>query len=497
MSAARPHPQKDSAMTRTLLTLAGTTALLSLLHATNARADTGARILVQGFDPTRPDVELVHEVYRDPRIVSGQVQGAWTQASPQICAALVSRMSAPGAAAGQTLRDIACALDPGIATKVVPRGPDGFDVELVTGGSVTATSTTPTPLGEYADPRLTLDVRAHLTMGIGVQQDRNRILRVTSTQFRLQDARLRPENWSAAIAEFIAADLIPYFGGPNYKRLAEQAVNDVKLGVMQQMDDGLQPLNVALAERLPSDFLRIAMSGADDMIALAVIPRPLKPPGNGTMRGAIAWNPAEFNPASGCQSFSVSARVQTGPTPLWSNEGPPMLETGAFTAKPDGADRCTFVVTGLAADWPNHIAARIIDGSGGRGGSVLYSVNYALEGAGWDGRVLVPRPEAEGRDFVVARTVGGAWVENVAKALERDPVRENPRINPADIVQGAPRRADRVVLNPQPLPPAPPDPTQRATSRPGTAIIGAGGRTAATTSKVVRERAQEEVPDPR
>ena len=132
---------------------------LVLAMQSAAMAAVDARVLVQVWDPTTPEKQGL-QVRNEPNLVSDQIQKAWTQARPKICAALLGEISKPGFAAGLSLRDIKCLLDQRADFTVANSGPSALAVSLAVGGAVEATSTSPDPLGSWADPRFSLAVRA-------------------------------------------------------------------------------------------------------------------------------------------------------------------------------------------------------------------------------------------------------------------------------------------------------------------------------------------------
>jgi hypothetical protein len=100
--------------------------------------------------PLTPKQQSVQVLLNEPSLVTDQIQKAWAQARPQICAALIQEMGKGKFAAGQTLRDIKCFLDERTDFTVANSGPGALAVSLAVGGAIEATSTTPTPLDSYA-----------------------------------------------------------------------------------------------------------------------------------------------------------------------------------------------------------------------------------------------------------------------------------------------------------------------------------------------------------
>ena len=144
-------------------------SLALLTCAIDAHAATGARVLLQVWSPLTPDQQNVVALVDQPSMVSDSLQDAWMRARPRICEQLKLKMGAGGAAAGQTLYDITCLLDEHAALEVAPAGQNALHASFAFGGAVEATSTTPTALDSYADPRFSLSLTAKLDLTLAVQ----------------------------------------------------------------------------------------------------------------------------------------------------------------------------------------------------------------------------------------------------------------------------------------------------------------------------------------
>jgi hypothetical protein len=401
-----------------------------------ALADVGARVLVQVWSPLSPKQQTVQVLVDDKSLVSDQVQKAWTQARPQICAALLGVMGKGGFAGGQTLYDLKCLLDERTSFTVANSGPGALAVTLAVGGAVEATSTTPTALGSYADPRFSLALRAHLNLAVSVQPDPAQTLRVDSAAFTLSDAAIDSHNFSGDVLKFVADDLLPFFGGPQFRKLAEGAINSVEIDTKGRFNTALAPINAKL--RGPSDFVRVAVWGRPNAIIVAFGPKPLTPPSDGTMFGALRWDASHPVAPGACDSFSVAATVQTGPAPLRDPNGyfepaeAPMRQVGAYQPmRALAANECRYKLSGLAGGWPNEVVARSSIGATKVSGNSLYRVKFSVVGDGWDGHTVVPQPSAERNYVVRGAATGEASLDAgaAAKAGMRSPA--DPVVNPA------------------------------------------------------------------
>ncbi len=468
-----------------------------------AQAATGARAVLQAWNPVEPDQANVIPLFDEPSLVSDSLQDAWSRARPRICEQLRLKMGVGGAAHGQTLSDITCVLDEAVVLDVSSAGQNALHATFTVSGYVEATSTTPdvafgVGLGEYADPRFSVALTAKLDLALAVQPNRDKTLRVSKAQFTLNDATLDSHNFSGDMLKFVAGELVPFFGGPDYKSMAENAVNAVSVDFARDFDAGLAPVNAQL--KGPSDAVRVGLSGSGHYISVAFAPREIPPLLNGSMTGLLRWDPAQFSPRSGCQSFDIRATVQTGPVPMYTaNAAAPTRQVGTFQASPVDASSCAFTLSGLAAGWPNVLTARVIDGNKVKNaGNSLYRVTIKLASDGWNGRVIVPQPLADARNYRVSLAMEATANEAYGVAAGKKGFRTNPVINPGEpyMQVGQTNRAvfparatttqavDAVSLNPQPLPPGPPDPDRAtqpaapvANDGSDAAIIIVGGKT--------------------
>lgn len=256
----------------------------------SAFAAVGARVLVQEWNPTQPDRHGARVLADDPDIVSRSIAQAWANARTLICAQLKARLGAPRLVRGQTLYDIDCRLDPNAAFTVESAGANALHLTFaIRGNSIAATSTVPDPLGRDFDPRFSLTLDATLRIALTVQADPNNTLRATQAQFTLGNAKIDSHNASGDVLKFVADDLIPFFGGPNFKTLAENAVNSVSFNLAAQFNSALAPVNAKL--RGPSDYVRVGVWGRPNRITVAFGPRELTPPADGSISGVVRWDP--------------------------------------------------------------------------------------------------------------------------------------------------------------------------------------------------------------
>lgn len=449
------------------------TALL-LLASGQAAADTGARVLLQAWNPAQPDTPNVQTLVDQPRLVSDTLRDAWTRARPAMCDQLRATLGKRGLVGGQSLYDITCLLDETPQFEVSAAQQNALTASIRAGIYLEATSTVPDPFGSEFDPRISVASTARLDLTLQVQADRAHTLRVSQARFSVSGTTLDSHNAAADIAAFVASDLSGFFLGVDFKRLAEDTINAQSIDLARNFDDALAPVNAVLSG--PSDYVRVGVSGSGNYVTVAFAPREFPPVTTGSMRGVVRWDPTQFTPSNGCQSFDIQATVQTGPVPLLTpNAEAPMRRVGQFHAVPAGDAACQFTLDGLAVGWPNLLSPRISGAAAAGSRSALYHVDYGLSGVNWGGRIVVPQPVADNQDYVVARSIS-ATATDARGATSRKALRDrlaDPVVNPADIyargdagarsnavlqaaaTDSARDKVSAVSLNPQPLPPGP------------------------------------------
>ena len=469
------------------------TSLALLASALHAHAATGARVFLQAWNPLTIDQTPPITLLDHPSLVSDSLQDAWAQVRPKICERLRLEMGVGGAARGETLHDITCLLDEQVVLNVTPAGLNALRASFAVSGYVEASSTTPdVALGigvdRALDPRFSVALTAKLDLTLAVQPNRDQTLRVLKAQFTLNNATLDSQNITGDLVEFILEDLVPFFGGPDYKNLAERAINAISINLANDINAALAPLNAQLIG--PSEAVRVGASGKADYVSVAFAPREITPPSNGRMSGVLRWDSAQFTPRNGCQSFIITATVQTGPVPMFvPAPKAPTRQVGTFQANPINASSCAYTLSGIADGWPNALSARVLDPPVKRSsGNASHNEVYALSSDSAQGAVVVPQPSIDGRDYTVQVFSVKLPPEvspstpyskkdyrnpeiNRAEFETNRSYRTQPKmnstqieahqVNPTGIIAsrpgvsiGASRQSETVSLNPQPLPPA-------------------------------------------
>lgn len=407
------------------------TGLALALCAGPVRADVGLLAVAQHWDPHRPDQTDKVTLVDDPSAISDGLQRVWAQVSPLMCETLKAQMGLGGAAHGQTLRNITCLLDDRVTFTLTQVNATTLRATALASGYVEATTTTPdialgVGLDKATDPRFSLALTAKFDLTFAVQPNREQTLRVSKAMFTLNNATLDSHGVTGDILKFLATDLSPFFGGPDYKQLAENAINAVSADVANQFNAGLAGINGQLAG--PSDLVRSELLVRSNQLRIAFAPPLAVPRTDGRMSGLLRWDPAEFTPRKGCNSFTVAASVQVGPAPVFTGGGAPMQALGSFQASPNDASSCIFTLNGIASDWPNRLGSQVLDPPVVNA-TTNYRTVFSLAPDGWPGASITPQPLADARNYkVLTYTLKTPPMVDARDMATRD-YRINPEIN--------------------------------------------------------------------
>ncbi|MEO8366345.1 MAG: hypothetical protein ABI538_09090 [Pseudoxanthomonas sp.] len=438
--------------------------VLSALAASPvAAADFGARAVLQGWDPRTPDQSPSTVLADRPDGIGDALRQMWPDVQAKICATLVAKLGVGGLAGGETLHDIQCRLDDAPPFDVIGAGRDGLRVTAPVGAYLEASSTTPdlvlgVGLGRDADPRFSIAVTAHLDIALALQSA-GPLLRATRATAKFDAARIDSHNLTGDVLAFVVGTWAPFFGSPDFKALAEQAIDGVSADIIGRVDGALAPLNAAIVP--PPGNVRLGARVRNRYLEIAFGPPPRLPPTQGTVSGTLRWDPATFTPRKGCASFALRASVQTGPVPMFAPDPtPPSRTVGVLQLADTGPGSCAYVLQGVADGWPNAIASQVLDPPVVRAGtSGDTHVIYALAADGWSGANATPVPAITGRDYRVRTSMlhtPGERIDAVRDVRSRiaDPLVDPDRSNDALVVPAIVH--DRAVQQrPAPLPATP------------------------------------------
>jgi hypothetical protein len=441
----------------------------------------GAQVIVQAFDPRNPDAQNIQTPYDSGSAVSDVVIGVWGELRNFVCGPLKQHMGRGDLLAkGITLRDIECTMPDGelIATQ---NGQRGLKLAYrVKGVSFAATSTTPTVLGDYADPRFSVTFDLDFELGLALQESGD-VLRVSAAKVVVSNADIGPRNFVGKVLKWFDDNLAPILMGQSFRGQAEAALNGFNPDFANKVNAALAPVNNAL--RPPQNLIRSGLWARPGKIYIAFAPAEWVPPANSQVSGRVSWKNTDVKfSADSCAAFPMSARVQTGPAPLTDPvtraTGPaPTRQVGQVvsvspvTAMGDNRE-CGYTLGALPGGVPVGIGAGAPNPKPKYGSSNTFSFPTRLIAKGWGGRTV---PDGgSGRDWEIAQGRDISVPVHVEALVPRqksiDPVINqainpalNPAINPAINPAFSTGRklesktlqtpAAAQMLNPQPLPP--------------------------------------------
>lgn len=404
------------------------TALLAGLAATS-HAAVGAKLILQGWEPWNDNRQPTSVPINDPNFVSGPLAEFWVRAQGPICDAFRQRLARPDMLhRGVTLHNISCQFN-AADIRLLPLSSNRAKlVILLPSSRISASSTTPNlsqlgadaPLiGDLglpggADPRFSVSVDAQFELDVEIGDAPRPLLTVHQARFKLKHADARGENISGKLAEWVASKVVPFFGGPDFERLAEGLLDGLGADYTRQAQQALNAVNSRVAAY--AQYVRVQTWMSASRIAIAMQPRDLPTPAlRGEMRGVLHDQTVAARQSAqheACQGFRVSAEYQAAPRPIINPDrldelGPArMVAVGSFSAPQrlrDGA--CTYSVTGLASGVTNYVKAT--HPSVGRGSGSLIRNSAVLLARGWDGHSVTPQPLAANRDYVLASDLRG------------------------------------------------------------------------------------------
>lgn len=453
---------------RTAATALVTTLLAGL--AATSQAAVGAKLILQGWEPWNDNRQPTSVPINDPNFISGPLSEFWVRAQGPLCDAFKQRLGrADMLHRGVTLYNISCQFNAADIRLQPLSASRAKLLILLPSSKISATSTTPnlSQLGADApligdiglpggtDPRFSVGVDAQVELDVEIGDAPSPLLTVRQARFNLKHADARGENISGKLAEWVASRVVPFFGGPDFERMAEGLLDGLGANFTQQAQQALGAVNSRVAAY--AQYVRVKTWMSASRIAIALQPRTLPTPQlRGEMRGVLRDQRYASKPHEACQGFRVTAAYQAAPRPILDPDRPDelgpakMVAVGSFSAPRrlrDGA--CAYSVTGLALGVTNVIKARH-PAEGGGSGSLIRNKTVLLA-RGWSGDSVTPRPSEGGRDYVLVSDLRGD-----ANIVQRDPRKKyiDPIIEQSRL--GFNKPGPVRALNPQPLPPRSP-----------------------------------------
>ncbi len=469
----------------------------------------GLRVLVQPWNPLT-DEDSVRMPVNDPVAISAGVARAWQESRQHLVDYVVGQLGRGDLIApGVTLQDIRVSVgEPRLALQRVSGGGDQpvtMRVELrIPGVGIEATSTTPTPLGSWADPRCSAQADLTLSLGMVLDTSGAALLRIDRAASR-QPLTLSNFSWdSQNFPCDVIKEAVGLFGAEGIIRRHVEDPDQVAFvaeTMLALLEGAFGELNGLVASAAPPDLSRVAVwldsvPGGQRLAVLFGVRGPVPDTGpratiSGTLRLA-GVNPTGLN----CAALPVTADRKAGPRPVLNANGTlgeAPLERLAVNAQCDAAAlgrgrSVAYRVSGLSATFPNVLtftgaAGRCAPGQVEKAGVMFVpqgwpeeGITAATLGARFDLQataVMVPCPP----EFTVDRQAR-LDREPVVKPLEELAGRGSnfgldtsggpvgPRLNLdtgglATQRMGGGGAGTLQSLNPQPLPPREPDAGQQ------------------------------------
>ncbi len=348
---------------------------------------------------------------------------------------------------------------------------------------IIAKSTTPSIFGSDFDPKLSIDFAVLIDFSLVVQAEEMTIgLEVGSAHTTGKDFEGNPhldsQNWVSDIAKFFMGTVSPWFGGPDYVALVEEAIGQYDFASV--MNKALQPVNDKLGElakqgmgsiiamfpdaTLPSGLSPKALSlggssTTTEATPLMVLAQPVT--GDGVVRGSIHWplssGQPELDPPF-VGAFTLSATVDRGAASGEFAQAADVTHLASMDYVPTETEHVVnYSLVGLPIDEAIELECAGV-------GSVRWSGDAGSkipspERDGWSGRVTIhPAPEIAHEFRDVRSRSGGEEVE-----LNPQPIPPGHSVRLEEEFRKA-SPAAQVELNPQPIPPGRGTDVTRATS---------------------------------
>lgn len=384
-----------------------------LLAAANAAAATtppvGLRVYVEEWNPTRVPGENLAALENNPTAVTDMMNAAWSgfrtwylkTLPPLLARPDYLHSQFPEVPSGITLYSYGGGFQhpPGMTLPaqpdltLIPEGPNAFAANFhVPGSSISLCSTTPTPAGSEGDPCATLYVDVYLSVAVKITDTPGQLLQITGASVSLNQFHYDNLNAPAKVAAAIA-DVLHFFGGPDYQALLVKTIDTQQLDVTSSLQAPIKLVNSRLATyeqvalndvnqllRPAASFDRLIHIGVwqhntstQQMLTLLFAP-PVTGVAldaahqggrfSGTLTFESSIQPLPASCADLNRSPQIDGQVQTGPRPLigfdLSNNplfgNPPMQSLAvAFNGGALQGRQCSYTLGGLALGLPNFV----------------------------------------------------------------------------------------------------------------------------------------------
>ena len=385
------------------------------LSAGPVLADAGLQVLVQPWDPHNSASGQAQSVLDDPHFFDRNVAKVWSDARDPICAQLKTILGKPDLIGkGMSLYNIDCAMGAtGVLTVSQPKSTEKRFVMVfhVGGNGVTATSTQPTVLGSYADPRFSVayDLDAYVDATILP-------LTANSVKIVVSNASIDSHNLSADILKTLDA-----FFKLGYLVTAQNAIDQTKKLDVAAFNSALAQANGPLMQ-YASQYAYANFWWSKSRIIADFAPVFPSTPRTSVAGGKIRWTKSSEIAIDDCSHFTMSSIAQTGPAPLTYplssyGEAPTVPGLGVFAASGapiDAGDHfeCAYTLSQLPAALPESMSAGAQGHAPITGGNRMtgYFVLAMSHSAWQDGVSIDGRKDGLDWDVAVAHVGGGGAV---------------------------------------------------------------------------------------
>lgn len=489
------------------------TAIAALLAgaAAGSQAAVGTKLIVQTWEPWNDNRQPTIVQLDDPQFISRPLLQGWNDIRGPICDLIKAVVGRPDLVhRGITFYNTSCELH-ALDVRLVPLAQNRAKlVVLLPRSRLAATATTPNVrqlgadipligglgLPGGTDPRFGVMLDAQLELDVEIGDAPQPFLTVRRAHFELNRVDARGENITGKLAEWVASRVIPFFGGPDFERMIETQLDDVKWDFAGRLQRAVNTINARIAPY--AQYARVGTWMNDSRIAIAFQPRSLPVfRFDGEARGVVAGASTGIGqrgaPVS-CAGFRIAAEYQAAPAPIVNPDtlalGPakrlPVGALAALHALPDGT--CAYTMRGLAVGVTNYVRAAHPAERSGTGKLAGFSV--ALKPSGWDGTRVNPRPLQANLNYVLVGAFAGHVPQRVDPVIyERTHLDARGSPGAAALqAMGAERAAAAAIsaagssqaLNPQPLPPrtpiiaAPAPAAPRLSSGPSAGVVAIG-----------------------
>lgn len=375
-------------------------------------APFGVRALAVVYDPKAPNRQGLRELLNRPEVLRQAVNTAWESSRDQTCDDLKNELGKGNLiSAGVTLYDIVCNMGAQGEFTMQSQGASGMLIQYHTRGNyLEFTSTTPTALGSYADPRFSVQYDLQITLSLSISGG-DHPLRVLKAVAAVQNAHLD----SHGVVGDLVLTLGNFFTGGKLTPFAENAINSAKVDLTRKVSAQIEPANALLKAPPGATYAGHWVRRNTFIIAYGPLPGPL-PPQTGWTSGMVRWKKdyGASQPPS-CAGIIFRSTVQTGPAPLQDPDtgaiGTPPTKTvdipgtlGPF-GEQGGEYTCGYQIKSLFIGIPNTLSGQA------RGLTTALQANnqwlvagLKMTPMGWNGQIN-PTPGTSGKDYVLEQFI--------------------------------------------------------------------------------------------